>query len=920
MDPNKYLILLKNVDRTLDVVSIDLQEAIAVVQFNGKPKTYDYPMDKVVFRENPTIIDVFDKEIYFEDSPIFASNTLMIFDDKVRIVFNGGQSQVFDLESLRIENEKASMSSVHNILKYWSEISQYTNTEDEKEAFLKKEYDKLNHVHPESVLGSYINRTPLNIISSLQNNVIFPFRFNLSQKEALDHALSSNISVIEGPPGTGKTQTILNIIANLAVMRDKTVAVVSGNNAAVQNVKDKLTKNNYDFIAASLGNKENKDAFFSNIPSYDVSNWKSDMEESELVHKINALNNHIHRLMELDNKRAKLHQELAAYYLEQQHFEHYYNKQNIEEIKRLSFYRQTPNRIISFLADNHLARERNKSNTIMNKVKLFLKYGYTDFKSLKDNEMDVILDLQRKYYVLKIKSLEKKKAALQDELDQGRFDDVLKQHEEYSAVLFRHKLHKKYHEKKSMALDSRSYKGNFDEFTNHFPVVLSTTHSLRNCIPNGYLFDYVIIDESSQVDLLTGVLALSCCKNVIIVGDTKQLPQITNQDIQEKLTIKDIDSTYDYFKHNILSSMLALYGESLPKVILKEHYRCHPKIIGFCNQQYYNGELIPFTSENEEDTPLILYRTSKGNHMRMVTRGEEKGRFNLRELEVIVEEILQNPELNDGNYNGIGFVTPYRKQVQKAANLLDSQIESDTVHKYQGREKPVMIMSTVLDNTYLSKRNISFVDDPCLINVAVSRAQDRFVLVTDHTLFKNMGKEVSDLIRYMEYNALDENIIESEIISVFDLLYKEYSDKLSSLQNSLLNVSKYKSENIMFTLINKLLNEDEFNKFEVVRQVLLKNIVMSTHKLTDEERNYVKNNSSVDFVIYHKLNKQPQLIIEVDGFAYHENNPEQLIRDELKNSVLTKYEIPFIRFPTNGSGEEEKLRDKLNEVLRGIYG
>lgn len=72
--------------------------------------------------------------------------------------------------------------------------------------------------------------------------MIYPFRFNLSQKKAMENIYKSNISVIQGPPGTGKTQTILNIIVNLAIMQNKTVAVVSNNNEAVKNVKDKLKK------------------------------------------------------------------------------------------------------------------------------------------------------------------------------------------------------------------------------------------------------------------------------------------------------------------------------------------------------------------------------------------------------------------------------------------------------------------------------------------------------------------------------------------------------------------------------------------------------------------------------------------------------------------------------------------------------
>jgi superfamily I DNA and/or RNA helicase len=58
--------------------------------------------------------------------------------------------------------------------------------------------------------------------------------------------------------------------------------------------------------------------------------------------------------------------------------------------------------------------------------------------------------------------------------------------------------------------------------------MLSTTHSLRKCASENYLFDYVIIDEASQVDIVTGALALSCAKNVVIVGDLKQLPNVVN--------------------------------------------------------------------------------------------------------------------------------------------------------------------------------------------------------------------------------------------------------------------------------------------------------------------------------------------------------------------------------------------------------
>ena len=163
--------------------------------------------------------------------------------------------------------------------------------------------------------------------------------------------------------------------------------------------------------------------------------------------------------------------------------------------------------------------------------------------------------------------------------------------------------------------------------------------------------------------------------------------------------------------------------------------------------------------------------------MRRVTRGEKQGTYNQRELDVTVEEILQNPDLATEN-SQIGFVTPYRKQANLASGLMPAGIESDTVHKYQGREKDLMILSTVLDGSWQGQRGLEFVDDPHMVNVAVSRAVRQFVLVTDHDLFYKKGKNIGDLIRYMQYSTLDENVIESQVVSVFDLLYKQYSKKL----------------------------------------------------------------------------------------------------------------------------------------------
>ena len=105
---------------------------------------------------------------------------------------------------------------------------------------LYKALDSIDILDSRSVFSNYIEGINP-ILSNSDEILIYPFGCNESQKLAVETSLRNHISIIEGPPGTGKTQTILNIIANL-VVQNKTVAVVSNNNSAVYNVRDKLEK------------------------------------------------------------------------------------------------------------------------------------------------------------------------------------------------------------------------------------------------------------------------------------------------------------------------------------------------------------------------------------------------------------------------------------------------------------------------------------------------------------------------------------------------------------------------------------------------------------------------------------------------------------------------------------------------------
>lgn len=917
MDERKILIIAKGIDKTREVEHFRKKDdGNVIVKYYNKEETYSYGKSNFKMFSDPIVMKVEGKDLYYNNQILFNVKEAIRFNDYIKVFFQDGEVELFNKQQIYL-SQNINNNVIKDVIGYFKEIAKYVssgnkkNQKDDRE-FLDSQYSKLNYINKESVLNYYINKMDPQKPEIEKNNMIYPFRFNLSQKKAAENVYVSNISVIQGPPGTGKTQTILNIIANLAIMQNKSVAVVSNNNDAVANVRDKLKKYGYDFIFADLGRKEKREDFFNNLPQPEVEGYKLE-DEDKLLNSLQILNKELDNMLEKNNEKALLEKEISNFELEQKYFEEYYKEQDIEKINKLSFYNKTDDRILEFILDTQILYDEKIKFKWLNKIKLLLKYGIS-LKKLDKNLMETILTLQREYYKIKIKKLKEKLNKIVKELKWNDFEKLQKEHQEISEKVFRSKLYKRYRGKKN-DFNIKNYKNNISEFLQAFPIILSTTYSLRDSIGGDYLLDYVIIDESSQVDLLAGSLALSCAKNVVIVGDEKQLPQIVDEKIKEKISDFNVNICYDYFKNSILSAIMLTYGNKIPSQTLKEHYRCHPRIIEFCNKRFYNNELIAFATPEHLSIkkPLVLYYTAEGNHMRKVTKGETKGTYNYREEEVIKNEVLKDSRVEAYNKDEIGIVTPYRMQADNIQKDIENGIQSDTVHKYQGREKKLMIFSTVLDSTYMGKKGITFVDNPCMVNVAVSRAIDQFVVVTDNKLFNEEGKDIKALIKYIKYNELDSEIIQSQIVSVFDLLYKDYSEKLEKLNNRLLGKSKYKSEDIMDTKLCDILQKEEYKDYKYEREILVRNLFMNLDNLTQGEKEYVNNGARVDFVIYDKMNNKPALLIEVDGFTFHKNNPEQAKKDRLKDDIAKKNNIDIIRFET---GEKAYSEEKIEEILR----
>jgi hypothetical protein len=254
----------------------------------------------------------------------------------------------------------------------------------------------------------------------------------------------------------------------------------------------------------------------------------------------------------------------------------------------------------------------------------------------------------------------------------------------------------------------------------------------------------------------------------------------------------------------------------------------------------------------------------------------------------------------------VGIVTPYRNQADELQRIFaGTTVKADTADKFQGQERSVMIFSTV-DNEIGE-----FASDPNRLNVAVSRAVDQFIVVTDGN-DNDTTSPIHELIGYIQYH--NHEVINSEIHSVFDYLYHNYADAREDAMRKYGRVSEVDSENLMYAVIRDVLSKSDYSKYDVVMHVPLRMILSDLTKLNTRELSFATNHlTHVDFLIFSRLTHQPILVVEVDGFAYH-NDPKQQERDQVKNAILEKYNIPILRLSTVGSGEKQKLVSALESM------
>lgn len=280
-----------------------------------------------------------------------------------------------------------------------------------------------------------------------------------------------------------------------------------------------------------------------------------------------------------------------------------------------------------------------------------------------------------------------------------------------------------------------------DLILKHFPLWAVTTLAAGSRIPAGAgMFDYVIFDEAAQTDIASAVPLLYRARAAVIVGDPMQLAMISNLDPREE---RDLLQRHDLLREGIgryaqgrttLFDLASAYAGDA-RFILTEHYRCHPQIAAYFNEAFYGRRLAALTDVSRLRVPRGfrpgLHWTNVSGSIVSRTGRATGSASSEAEARAIVEHLKV---LIDQGFEGtIGVVTFFDYQARTINELASRQIGAGklskhavkvfTANKFQGDERDVMLLSLCLGPAMPSGARSFIQKERRLLNVAVSRAR-----------------------------------------------------------------------------------------------------------------------------------------------------------------------------------------------------
>ena len=275
-------------------------------------------------------------------------------------------------------------------------------------------------------------------------------------------------------------------------------------------------------------------------------------------------------------------------------------------------------------------------------------------------------------------------------------------------------------------------------------VILATNSSAALESIARVKFDVAIIDEASQATIPSILIPLAKAHRFILAGDHKQLPP----------TI--ISERAGELEKTMFEELIKMYPHK--SQLLNVQYRMNSLLMKFPNEEFYNNGLRSASSVDEitindildsdhDEEALLFIDTSDVEDNREMHLKDSKSIVNKLEADISVS--IARDYLNAGiSEEDIGIISPYADQVKIIQE--NTPVEVKTVDGFQGREKEIIIISTVRSN---ENGNIGFLKDLRRLNVAITRAKRKLIIIGNKDTLK-INPTYSRLIKFVEENNL----------------------------------------------------------------------------------------------------------------------------------------------------------------------
>ena len=723
---------------------------------------------------------------------------------------------------------------------------------------------------------------------------------DLSQEKAIMGSLSDS-SIIWGPPGTGKSQTISNIIANL-MMKEKSVIVTSEKKAALDIIKKRMGKLNKYIFFGLIDKNINKEEFYKplkelirNIRNNPSSNWKS---RSSYITKAD---------IEYTEAKNNLRSE------------------DIDALKWVSNYKVDHTLITNVISNKAkfskvLPLQQDESITVKFdnlgiKKKGFIFHKYPEpFESLRrlSNKL-CAANINKICRIKEIKNFENfnsyKSAAVEFNKQKRNFINDIDYIDWIMTKKFEKSLEEQLHSndanyKKRVKSFIKNCESGFripykfislykDILMNIFNVFVSTPNILAATINLDLKYDYAIFDEASQLHLEKALPFISIAKKSIIAGDSQQMKPtsyfgIRDNEFNEEDNEEDVDSLLDYANRKGLSPSR--------EYMLSKNYRSRlAELMLFSSKEFYHSQLDVIDNYGENKSKAIqVYDVD----------GKWETRVNYKEatfaLDLLLEKITE--------FGSIILLTLNSSQMQYINNLIYSnekysiiikKLDDDSVvlrnlENIQGDEADLVIVSVAYDKTtQLGSTYVAKPEGRNALNVAISRARSKIIVI--------------------------KSIKSSEIVNITN-------DSMDTFKKWLSYIESPKAKRLNYLSLNGLVHNHEFDpkaskfdsKFEEHVCTFLKKY-LKVNREVNVESQFPVGSYKINQAIMDSKTMKFILGIEIDDYKYH-TDPDKMIKDiERQKFIETKgypiYRILEINWKINKYKIIEDIKKLINSYL-----